>query len=566
MAQNIFFDVGIIVIISTLLAYAARFLKQPLIPAYVIAGILLGPYFGFVTNLDVISNLSEIGIAFLLFIIGMEIDIRKLKDVGLVASLGGSIQIIAVFALAFMVSSLMGFVAIESVYLGLIVAFSSTMIVVKLLSDKREIDTLHGRIIIGILLLQDIFAIFALSILSQGSFSANALALSLAKGAIIMLVSFFAGKYILPGLFRFAAASQELLFIASLATAFLFSMLINSIGFSIAIGAFIAGLTLNVPYNVEIIGKVKPLRDFFSVLFFASLGMQLSLVSLGSIISPLLIFAALAVVLKPLIVMFLCSFFGYSKRTSFLTSLSLGQISEFSFILLAQGLLLGHVAKDTFSLVVLLAVITIILTSYSINYSDKIYRAIAPFIGIFDRLASAYKSLEYVPGKMKNFVVLCGYNRIGYSIIKSLRKMKKSHIVVDFNPELIKKLIAERVPCMYGDAGDIEVLERLNLKDSSMIISTVPNKNDNLLLIHEAKKSNKKTVVFVTGSQIDEALELYNAGADYVILPHFLGGEHVSLILETFGSNLKKIVENKISHIEEIKKRHLLGHEHPQHG
>ena len=564
MAQNIFFDIGFIVIISTLLAYVARLLKQPLIPAYVIAGIILGPYFGFITNFDVINNLSEIGITFLLFIVGLEIDVRKLKDVGLVASLGGIIQIVAVFIFAFILSIFMGFFTLESAYLGLVVAFSSTMVVVKLLSDKREVDTLHGRIIIGILLLQDIFAIFALSILSQGSFSIYALILSLLKGLAVIVVSFFAGKYILPQLFKFAASSQELLFIASIAIAFLFSMLLNSIGFSIAVGAFIAGITLNVPYNIEIVGKIKPLRDFFSVLFFVSLGTQLSLKALSNIINPLLIFIALVIFLKPLIVMFLCTFFGYSKRTSFLTAISLAQISEFSLILVAQGLFLGQISRDIFSLTVLLAVATIVLTTYFVNYSEQIYQKFSSLLNIFDKLTTTYKSLEYMPNKMKNFVVLCGYNRIGYSIVKSLKKMKKSHIVVDFNPETIKKLIAEKVPCLYGDVGDTEILERLNLRDSSMVISTVPNNNDNLLLVQEAKKFNKKIIVFVTASQIDEALELYNAGADYVILPHFLGGEHVSLIIENFG-NLKKLLENKVKHVEELKRRHLLGHVHPQH-
>ncbi|MBI2654228.1 cation:proton antiporter [Candidatus Woesearchaeota archaeon] len=565
MAQNIFFDIGFIVIISTLFAYLARFLKQPLIPAYVVAGIVLGPVLGFVTNVDVINNLSEIGIAFLLFIVGLEINIGKLKDIGLVASLGGVIQIAAVFVLTFIVSVFMGFFSTEAAYLGLIVAFSSTMVVVKLLSDKREIDTLHGRIIIGILLLQDIAAIFALSILSQQGFSANALLLSLSKGILVLLSSFFAGRYMLPPLLRYAAASQELLFIASISIAFLFSMIINSIGFSIAVGAFIAGIVLNVPYNVEIIGKIKPLRDFFSVLFFVSLGTQLTLGNLQNIISPIVTFILLVIVLKPLIVMFLCSFFGYSRRTSFLSAISLAQISEFSLILAAQGMILGHITQDIFSMTVVLAVATIVLSTYFINYSDKIYAKLASFLGIFDKLTTTYKSLEYMPSKMKNYVVLCGYNRIGYSIIKSLRRMRKNHIVVDFNPEVVKKLIAEKVPCLYGDVGDIEVLERLSFKDASMAISTVPNKNDNLLLIHEAKKANLKVVVFVTANQIEEALELYNAGADYVILPHFLGGEHVSLILENFGSNLSKLLANKISHVEELERRHVLGHEHPVH-
>lgn len=564
--QNIFFDIGLIVITSTIFAYIARLMKQPLIPAYVIAGIALGPYLGFITNLDVITNLSEIGIAFLLFIVGLEIDIKKLKDVGLVASLGGVLQIAAVFALTFAASALMGFFALESAYLGLIIAFSSTMVVVKLLSDKKELDTLHGRIVIGILLLQDIFAIFALSILSQGVFSYYSFALSLFKGIAVILASLFAGKYIFPPLFRFAASSQELLFIASVGVAFLFSIVVNSIGFSIAVGAFIAGIALNVPYNIEIIGKIKPLRDFFSVLFFVSLGMQLSLPALGGILKPLLALAALTILLKPLVVMFLCSFFGYSARTSFMSSLPLAQISEFSLILAAQGLVFGHLSRDIFSITVLLAVTTIITTTYLINYSEAIYRMFSPFLGIFRNFTASYKSLEYMPPKMRNFVVLCGYNRIGYSIIQSLKSMKKSHIVVDFNPETIKKLIAEKVPCIYGDVGDIEVLERLNLKNSAMIISTVPTKSDNLLLLQEAKKANKRVVVFVTGSQIEEALELYDAGADYVILPHFLGGEHVSLILESFGTDIRKIIYNRVSHMEELKRRHLLGHEHPAHG
>ena len=566
MAQNIFLDIGIIVIISTLLAYIARLLKQPLIPAYVIAGIILGPALGFITNVETINNLSEIGIAFLLFIVGLEIDIRKLKDVGPVAIIGGAMQIIAVFILTFLISLSMGFLTIESVYFGLIIAFSSTMVVVKLLSDNKETDTLHGRIIIGILLLQDIFAIFALSFLSRQEFSAPLMILSLAKGLMIIGASFFLGKYILPEVFKFAASSQELLFITSIAVAFLYSIIINSLGFPIAVGAFIAGVTLNVPYNLEIIGKIKPLRDFFSVLFFVSLGMQLYSGTINKIISPLLILIAITIFLKPVIVMFLCTFFGYSKKTSFITSLSLAQISEFSLILVAQGFMLGYISRDIFSLTVILAVATITLTTYFINYSGGIYRVFSPVLGIFEKLTKSYKSLEYVPDKMKNFVVLCGYNRIGYSIIKSLRKMKKNHIVVDFNPEIIKKLIAEKVPCIYGDAGDIEILERLNLKEASMVISTVPDKNDNLLLIQETKKADRKILVFVTGSQIEEALELYNAGADYVILPHFLGGEHVSLILENFGSNLKKIIENKFRHVEELRKRHSLGHEHPQHG
>src|SRR3989338_3851344 len=286
--QSMFFDIGFIVIISTLFAYIARLLKQPLILAYVLAGILLGPYLGVITDLNSIKSLSEIGIAFLLFIVGLEIDIKKLKDVGHVATVGGMLQMVIVFALAFAVTILIGMKSTEALYFGLIIAFSSTMVVVKLLSDKREVDTLHGRIIIGILLLQDIIAILVMSFLGQSS----GILISLIKGVAVFAVAFAAGKYVLPHMFRFAASSQELLFIASLGIAFLFSIVANYIGFSIAIGAFMAGIVLKSPYNTEIVGKIKPLRDFFSVLFFVSLGMQLSIGSLNTILKPLLVFIA----------------------------------------------------------------------------------------------------------------------------------------------------------------------------------------------------------------------------------------------------------------------------------
>ncbi|HLC50517.1 MAG TPA: cation:proton antiporter, partial [Candidatus Nanoarchaeia archaeon] len=359
--------------------------------------------------------------------------------------------------------------------------------------------------------------------------------------------------------------SQELLFIASLGIAFLFSIIADYIGFSIAVGAFLAGIVLNSPYNAEIVGKIKPLRDFFSVLFFVSLGMQLSISSLSVIIKPLLLSIALVLLLKPLVIMTICSMFGYSKKTSFAASLSLAQISEFSLILAAQGLILGHISQEFFSATVLLAVVTIVMTSYFINYSNRIYAFFAPLLGIFDGFSKSYKELEYMPKKMKKFTVLCGYNRIGYSIVKSLKKMKKEYVVVDFNPETIKMLIDDKIPCFYGDAADPEILEKLDLKNASMIISTVPDKDDNILLIRETRKSNSKAAIFVTGSQIDDALELYDAGADYVILPHFLGGEHVSLILETFGTDVDRIVNNKLYHLEELKKRASLGHNHPFH-
>jgi len=592
--ENIFFELGLIIIIAAAFAYIARLLKQPLIPAYILTGIVLGPLMGLITNTTVISTMSEIGIAFLLFIVGLEMDIRKLKDVGLVSSLGGLIQILSTFTLAFFFAILIGFKQLHAVYIGLIIALSSTMVVVKLLSDKRELDTLHGRIIIGILLMQDIVAILALSLLtSLNQFSVLVFVFALIKGLAVFLVAVACSRFIFPYLFKFAAKSQELLFLMAIAVLFAFSIFFNQIGkilifiwdgmlqqplsynlqqilqpgFSIAIGAFVAGVTLaNLPYNIEIIGKAKSLRDFFSTIFFVSLGMVLLLSSIRTIILPLILFLLFIVLLKPYIIMFLSSFFGYKKKISFLTGISMAQVSEFSLIMVSQGLVLGHVNQEMFSLTILLAVITITLTPYFVKYEDKLYSKAKPMVAFLDNLTEGEEKLEYEPGKiMGKYILLCGHNRIGYSVVKIARKLKRDVLVIDFNPEVIRHLIREHVPCIYGDVGDSEVLERVNLKKAEMVISTVPAKHDNFLLIKKTREENPKALVIVTASQVDEALSFYNAGADYVILPHFLGGEHLAALIEDFTEDLKQIIKRKETHIIELNERKKIGHEHPSH-
>jgi voltage-gated potassium channel Kch len=263
--------------------------------------------------------------------------------------------------------------------------------------------------------------------------------------------------------------------------------------------------------------------------------------------------------------MFLCSFFGYEKRTSFLTSFSLNEISEFSLIIVAQGLLLGQISQEVFSLTIVLAIATIIGTSYFFNFHDRLYSKIASKMGFFDRFPKAEFELESMPKIVKNHVIVCGYNRIGYSIVRKLRSLRKKILVVDFNPEVIKKMIKQNIPSIYGDVGDIDLLGRLNIKSAKMIISTVPTEQDNILLIREARRLNKDIIIYVTANHIEEALSLYDAGADYVILPHFLGGEHVSLLIDAFTGDLNRIIENKLNHIKELKTRKDLGHEHPTH-
>ncbi|MBU0628368.1 MAG: cation:proton antiporter [Nanoarchaeota archaeon] len=564
--DKVFFEIGAIIIIATIFAFIADRLKQPLIPAYIITGLLIGPIFGLVTNKELISTLSEIGIAFLLFIVGLEMNLKKLKDVALVSYLGGTIRSLSMFTLGFIIALIIGFVKREAVYIGIIIAFSSTMIVVKLLSDKRELDTLHGRIIVGILLLEDLLAIIALSILtSLNGNSFTAILYALIKGVLLVLITSTTTKFLFPSIFKASARNQGLLFLTSTSACFLFSIIAYYLGFSIAIGAFLAGLSLaSLPYSLMIIGKVTSLRDFFSTIFFVSLGMGLTLKSISSIIKPLIIILILVLFIKPIITMFICSFFGYKRRVSFLTSISLAQVSEFSFIIVAQGLIAGHVSESMFTLTVLVATITMVLTSYFIKFDNNLYTKFKSFLAPFEKLSENEGELEYLPKKSAD-VILCGQDRVGYSILDTIRKLKKNMLIVDYNPEIIKKLMKEKIPCIYGDISDSEILARLPLKRAEMIISTVPSSKVNSLLIRKIKESGSKAVIYVTSNSVEKALRLYDEGADYVILPHFLGGEHVSLLIEECKGNVNKIIKNKLDHIDELKHRQKIGHEHPRH-
>lgn len=561
---NVFLDIGVMIIVATGFAYILRFFNQPLIPGYILTGVLVGPVFGLIADVETIRVLSEIGIAFLLFMVGLELDIKKLRDIGNVASVGAIAQIVFSFAFAFALSLLLGFNTTTAIYLSLILAFSSTMVVIKLLSDKHELDTLHGRIVIGILLMQDIVAIVALTVLRDISdFAFAPFVLSAAQGVGLLVIAVLLGRYVFPSVFKFAARHQELLFLASLSVCFVFSVLFALVDFSIAIGAFVAGITLaNLPYNVEIVGKVKSLRDFFSVLFFTAIGAELVFVDLAALALPLVIFLVFTVVLLPAITIVIIILFGYKTRTAFMAGLSLAQISEFGLILAAQGLYLGQLSQEVFSLTILLAIVSMAITAYFIKYDSWLYMHLGKVFKRFEGLGKVSKDLSLVRQDKGHEYVLVGLDRIGYSIYNKLKAMRKDVVVVDFNPDIIKRLLASNVPCVYGDIADAEVVEKLRFEHVRMLISTIPEHSSNLFLIRQVKKENDRTTIIVTSYSFEEALDLYEAGADYVIVPHYLGGEHVSVLLEDISDNLENLITAKLAHIRELRHRQSV---HPHH-
>lgn len=566
MVDGVLLDIALMISIATAGAYILGLLRQPLIPAYIITGLIIGPYgLGLINDIEIIRIFSEIGIAFLLFVVGLELDFSRMKTIGLVSSIGGTIITLSSFGLGIIIALYLGFQSLAAAYIGLVVAFSSTLVVIKLLSDNRELDTLHGRIMVGILLMQDIFAIVAMSVLSSiETFTPTILIIALVEGIGLIFLALLSSKYVFPSIFKFAAKSRELLFLVSITVCFLSAILSVYLGFSIAIGGFVAGLALaNLPYNFQIISRVVPLRDFFATLFFVSLGAELMLPSVKQVFFPFVFLLGFVLIIRPVISIVFTNFFGYPTKVSFLTAISLTQVSEFGLIIVAQGLVLGHVSQEIFTITVLLALVTMTTSSYAIRYDSKIYNFLEYPLKIFKKIGKE-RHIEYQPKEQKYDAILVGCDRLGFSILKALQKIKKKTLVVDFNPDILRRIINQKIPAMYGDIGDQEILERINIKETEMIVTTFPQIDANMFLLKKVREKNKNAVMILTANKVEEALKLYDAGADYVILPHFLGGERVSFLLQDVSVDIKKLLKAKIEHIKELHERKGLGHEHPE--
>lgn len=577
MTNTIFLDLGIIIIIATIVAHLAKKFNQPLIPSYILGGLIIGPVakyilsfpflhklFGFnasalIAGSDVITTLSEVGVAFLLFMVGLEINFKHLKDVGFVSGIGSVGRILLFFFLGYWMAYFAGFAKFDALYVGLIVVFTSTMVVVKILSDKREVDSLHGKILIGILLIEDIIALFALFFLgSASSFNVMSLFWSVFIGAFVIVLILVLSNLVWPNVFGSAASSKELLFLSAIGVCFAFSILFNILGFSIVIGAFIAGITLgNLSYHFEIIGRIKPLRDFFLTLFFVSLGMQLTLEGLTDILPFLFLLIFVVVALKPLVTMVMVSLFGYKRRTAFMVGIYSSQISEFSLILVSQGLALGHISQKIFNIAILLAILSIAITSYFAEYDKKLFLFLSKDLAFFEELGKPFAPPSSNIKKITSDVVLLGCNRIGNNILKKLREKNMTPLVVDYNPRIIKRLESENVPCIYGDIGNEEVQDRIPFVNIRLLISTVKDKDSELHLIKKVKKINPNTIIILTADTIKDALVFYEHGANYVILPMHLSGHHISLLLDEKGS-FKGLHQKRKEHILELSQsKHL---------
>jgi Kef-type K+ transport system membrane component KefB/Trk K+ transport system NAD-binding subunit len=559
--HSIFLQIGVVTIVAAGLGIVARLLRQPILVAYMAAGILLGSGgFHLITNPDLTQDIATIGIIFLLFLVGLELDVGKIKRLGRVVLITGFAQMIVTFGAAYGVTRLLGYSAATGVYLGLAAMFSSTAAVLKHLADRRDMASLYAKVTVGILLLQDVVAILVLILISgvgHGNLDGLALVAFGLRGAGFILGTWLVTRYLLGPLFGFIARSAELLFLTSVAWAFLFAVIADSLGFSKEIGAFLAGISLaTLPYNLEIIGRVKPLKDFFLVIFFVVLGLEISWGVLAHNLPLIVLIAGVVLLLKSLVGSIAMVRSGYPKRPSYLTGAGLGQMSEFSLLVVLLGASLGHVSHDIVGITAGLLIITITLNTYWNSLNRYIYPVlVVPLTWLGGRVRQ--RELAHRPKPVGGHILLFGANRMGHQLLATLGRMKKQVMVVDHNPEVIKRLLRKDIECVFGDIEDLEFLQEMGLAEADMVVSTIPNLAANLYLIEQTRESaGGKTLIVLTAEQVDEALELYDAGADYVILPHLLGGEQAARLLEGAGadtSHMKGLIEHRRQHITQLK-------------
>lgn len=560
-------EIGFIIIAAGILGIAMRLLKQPTVLAYVLAGICVGPLvLGWVSHQQAIAELSELAVVVMLFVIGIEMDLSRLTKVGPVAIIGGAIQVGATFLIGFLFSLMVGTSTIAASYVGFALAFSSTMLVVKVLGEKYDLDTLYGRIVIGILIIQDIFAIFALSILSSADkgFSLSAmLSTSTLAAGLILIVVFICGKFILPRIFDFAAREREILFLVTMATLFIMAFYAENQKLSMGIGSFLAGLAIaKMSYKYEIVGDLKALKSFFTILFFAALGLQLAPIADDNSTTPIILdflqvvwsyagtiilFSFLAIIVKPVMVTVIVRMFGYQKSASVDCGLCMGQLSEFSLVLLAQGIIAQHIDQDFLTPIIIVTVLSMVISSYLMEYNLIIGRVLEKYTGWLNSLTFTKPQFDFPADVQNSFsVLLVGRDRLGRIIEKALRKLGVKYIVVDSSPDVISKMKKANIPCIFGDVNNHEVLSRLDFTKIQTVFSTIPDVRDNALLIDYAKKINPNLNFISIVDSRTKAATLYELGAHYVLITYMLAGVQLlhNRATKESGINLKSIIED----------------------
>lgn len=524
------------------LGIVARILGQPALLGYVAAGTILAGIGRWGVEMGgTIEQLGKLGVTLLLFLVGLELPVDELKKMGKVALVSGIGQIVFTTAVGYGLARWLGLAKMESWFLAVALAFSSTIVIVKLLTEKKDLQSLYGRIAVGFLLVQDFVAVGLLMVLTgwmRGGSGWEQAGWAVAKGVVLVAATLWLAMKVMPGAVERLAKTGETLFVGAMAWCLLAAAVVASpvVGFGVEIGGFLAGLALSgAREHLQVAARVRPLRDFFLMLFFVWLGSQMGAGDLRSMWWPAAVLSVFVLVGNPLIVMAILGAMGYKKRTGFLAGLTVAQISEFSLVLMALAVAEGVASRTTLGITTVVGAVTMTVSTYMVMHGEWLYRRLAGLLGVFEFGQGREKTMER-ERTWKDHIVLFGHGRTGSGVRPELEKSRMALVVVDFDPEVIDELKADGVEAVYGDMGDMEIFEQLELKRARLVVSTVPDVQDNLLLLEYLKRRSNRTKVVVAAADEIDARRLNRAGADYVLQAQKIGGDFLAhLLVEKFG-------------------------------
>lgn len=561
MEQTIFTQLTLVLVLVAGVSLIMRLLRQPLIMGYILTGILVGPsVLNLIHQKEAFGSFSQIGITLLLFIIGLGLNPGVIKSLGKPVILTAASILLLVGSAGFITSELLGFHIKEGLIMGIALFFSSTIIILKVISDKHELSRLYAQISIGVIVLDDVVATLALLVVAAagtagGLFFGDFVLLAL-KGVGLALGLYIVGSKIMPRLSKFFAHSQELLFLFTVAWGFGVSSLFHVVGYSHEVGALFAGISLaSLPYATQMGARLKPLRDFFIVLFFVSLGETFAFTQLSSSLVPALILSVIVILGKPLFVMATLGSMGYTRLTSFKAAIHLSQISEFSIILVVFANSVGLVSSSALAIITLVAIITIGVSTYLMKYDDVLYKQFKNVLGLFER--QNIKEKKQKPALYD--AILFGYHKGGHEFLQTFRQLNKRYLVVDYDPEVIESLETQGIRHAYGDTTDTEFLEEINVAKAKLIVCTITDTRINQELLKYLRQHNPDAAFICHAESYDEAINLYQMGASYVMLPHFLGSERISTFIKNHGIDKTAFEHYRQKHLTSLDEKALLN-------
>ncbi|MCH7659819.1 MAG: cation:proton antiporter [Euryarchaeota archaeon] len=518
-------DFAIIVVTATVLAILARKTRQPTIVAYILTGIVIGPVMlGIVTEDQLIEIMAELGLGFLLFLLGIEMNFENIRDILKPTAAIAVGQAFLQATLSFLVALALGFTLFQSGMIALATTFGATPIIVKILGDKDELKTLYGRVDVGILIVQDIYLVFALAVLGVGAVdNVTEVALSMGRVFVLMVllgvVAYLSYRYVLPTLLRAGARDERTLFTVGVAWAFLFIFAAEALELSVELGAFIAGLSLaQLPYSTELNERMRPVTDFFIMIFFASIALQMTAEQLLAYWQEALIAATLLIIGNFFIVFGLFLSQNFDVETSFIGTINMLQVSEFSLVLGAIAVAQGFIEEDLLGFFALMALITMPLSTYVIMNNHAIYERAEPYLERF----KAEDRIETRLGVHEDHALIVGYDRLVEESLSAIREQFEEIVLVDRASENVSELQETDFEYVFGDFRHGEIRQESDIENAAFVLSMARESEVNKRVIEEAPD---EATVFVAAHHPEDAEELYEAGADYVILRHVLAGE-----------------------------------------